>query len=80
MQGTVLSFNRLKGLGFITPEDLGADIFVHHSALPRDHRYLNPGDIVEYEVGVFKGRPIATKLKIIFDVALAAKASKAVQS
>jgi CspA family cold shock protein len=48
--GTVKFFNDDKGFGFITPENGGADVFVHVSALQRGGS-LREGDKVSFELG-----------------------------
>lgn len=48
-RGTVKWFNDQKGYGFITPEDGGADLFVHFSAIQGDgFKSLSEGQTVEY--------------------------------
>jgi CspA family cold shock protein len=48
--GTVKSFNQEKGYGFITPDDGGADLFCHHTAINMDgHRTLMEGQKVQFE-------------------------------
>jgi len=50
-RGTVKFFNPAKGFGFISPEDGGADIFVHISAVERSGlNGLDDGDQVTFEV------------------------------
>jgi CspA family cold shock protein len=50
-RGTVKFFNEAKGFGFIAPEEGGADIFVHSSAVERSGlRGLNDGDQITFEV------------------------------
>ena len=49
--GTVKWFNDAKGFGFIEPEDGGADVFAHFSAIQMDgFRTLKQGSRVSYDV------------------------------
>ena len=49
--GTVKWFNGQKGYGFIKPDDGGADVFVHISAVERAGlRTLNEGDKITYDL------------------------------
>jgi CspA family cold shock protein len=48
--GTVKWFNNDKGFGFITPDEGGKDLFVHHSAIQSNgFRTLEDGAKVSYE-------------------------------
>lgn len=49
--GKIKWFNNAKGFGFIAPQDGGADVFVHFSAIKADgYRTLNEGQDVTYDV------------------------------
>lgn len=49
--GTVKWFNESKGFGFITQDDGGEDLFVHHSAVQvGGFRSLQEGQRVSYDV------------------------------
>jgi CspA family cold shock protein len=62
--GTVKWFNSTKGYGFIQPEDGGADVFVHISAVEKAGlRGLNEGQRVEFELQNERGKTAAVNLK-----------------
>ncbi len=49
--GTVKWFNATKGFGFIAPDNGGADVFVHISAVQRAGMTgLNDGQKISYEI------------------------------
>ena len=51
LTGTVKWFNDAKGYGFITQDDGGKEVFVHHSAISGEgFKSLTEGAKVEYEV------------------------------
>ena len=62
--GTVKWFNSTKGYGFIQPENGGADVFVHISAVEKAGlRGLNEGQRVEFELQNERGKTAAVNLK-----------------
>ena len=51
MTGTVKWFSSEKGYGFITPDEGGEDVFVHHSVILMDgFRTLAEGAKVEFDI------------------------------
>lgn len=66
--GTVKWFNSTKGFGFIQPDDGGADVFVHISAVERAGlRGLNDGQKVSFDLvrDAKRGKTSAENLKTL---------------
>jgi len=64
--GSVKWFNAEKGFGFITPDDGGADVFVHHSAIQMEgYRDLSEGQRVEFEITQGQKGPQASNVRSV---------------
>ncbi len=62
-RGTVKWFNADKGFGFISPDDGGDDLFVHHSEVKTGgYASLQEGQKVEFQVGQGRKGPCATSV------------------
>lgn len=66
--GTVKFYNSAKGYGFIQPEDGGADVFVHASALERAGiaNGLADGQKVQFDTAIDRrsGKPAVDNIAL----------------
>jgi len=64
--GTVKWFSDEKGFGFITPDEAGKDLFVHHSAIQGDgYKSLAEGARVSYEAEQGPKGPAAANVSAV---------------
>ena len=62
-KGKVKWFNAEKGFGFITPDEGGPDLFVHHTAIQdRGFRSLDENQLVSFDVTQGQKGPQATNV------------------
>ncbi len=65
-QGTVKFFSDEKGFGFITPDEGGKDLFVHHSAISAEgFRSLSENQRVSFETEDDPKGPRAVNVQVI---------------
>jgi len=66
--GTVKWFNAAKGYGFIAPNEGGADVFAHYSAIEMSgYKTLKRGQAVEFELQDGPKGPQATSISPMSD-------------
>ena len=64
--GTVNRFNKIKGYGFITPDEGVAEVFVHFSEVEiAGYKELKIGQRIRYQLAEGEKGPYATKVNII---------------
>ena len=64
-EGIVKWFNADKGFGFITPDEEGKDLFVHHSSIVGEgYKTLNEGDKVSFDPAEGPKGPHAVNVKV----------------
>ncbi|GAA2044450.1 cold shock domain-containing protein [Catenulispora yoronensis] len=65
VRGTVVSFDRIKGYGFVAAETGGEDVFLHVNDLLDDKNLLGPGSIVDFEIEDGDRGPKASQVSVV---------------
>src|SRR3954462_14469677 len=79
--GTVKWFNDDKGFGFITPDEAGKDLFVHHTGIDgAGFKALAEGAKVEYDAEAGDKGPKAVHVRPVSPKLLRARAERPARS
>jgi CspA family cold shock protein len=63
--GIVKRFNKIKGYGFIAPDNGGDEVFVHFSQVQTEgYKELKPGQKVNYELEKGERGEFAVKVRV----------------
>jgi CspA family cold shock protein len=64
--GTVSRFNKIKGYGFITPDEGSNELFVHFSEIQTEgYKELKEGQRISYVLGKGERGEFATQVQLI---------------
>ena len=66
INGSVVWWNDIRGFGFLKPDNMKMDVFVHYSAIeradPDERRTLEAGQRVEFELNKRNGKVQAERV------------------
>lgn len=65
MFGTLNHFNTTRGFGFIRTTGGAEDVYFHFSEFDGDEANLVKGAKVEFEMGIFKGKPCGRNIRLL---------------
>ena len=75
VKGKVISFDRVKGYGFVAPEMGGEDVFIHVNDLYSEKDLLTTGSIVEFRLEEGDRGPKASAVTVVQPYPVGAAAS-----